>query len=423
MRLKGDLTGRVLKVLRDGVAGIDCVKGSYLTIVKENSYDLEVKNKRSNNWALYRERNSEEIQLMEEGFENPDFPKDYRGNTSPQPSSSSSSSSSNSKDTLKEGDMVLLKNRRGSTWNTGGKMDQYMGKTLKVYNINSSSFSIVGNDWRFSYDDIEKIISEEVLSEKIPDRSSLIKEARSRYCIGNTIRCAKSNSEFNLKSLDLDSGAVLSNVGSPFYVYYEGKWGEVISKRYISEPKNPKSRFKFVKGQEVMISESYLKAAPEKTFISVDEGMRKGLVIEVDYDTVLDIPYRVEWEVFEGETLYRTWQFKEKDLAPYENRINIGHAHKTEEASDMNHVSYRKMRETHLDMMKMHLSEITHPAHLDSMTSRLCGLGMDPIGRNPTGQDSKSITTEDGEFQAPVTIKSKRKKKRSLTTVNTNYKN
>lgn len=66
------------------------------------------------------------------------------------------------KEDLKVGDKVLLKNKRGDSWNIEGKMDHYIGKVVTIDEINTETFTIKEDDdknwfgkWVFNYDDIE----------------------------------------------------------------------------------------------------------------------------------------------------------------------------------------------------------------------------------------------------------------------------
>lgn len=66
------------------------------------------------------------------------------------------------KEDLKVGDKVLLKNKRGDSWNIEGKMDHYIGKVVTIDEINTETFAIKEDDgengyfkWQFDYDDIE----------------------------------------------------------------------------------------------------------------------------------------------------------------------------------------------------------------------------------------------------------------------------
>ncbi len=68
-----------------------------------------------------------------------------------------------SKDNLKVGDKVLLKNRRGGLWNP--EMDHYMGTVVTISELGESTFLIEEDDrsyccWKFGYDDIERVANE-----------------------------------------------------------------------------------------------------------------------------------------------------------------------------------------------------------------------------------------------------------------------
>lgn len=67
---------------------------------------------------------------------------------------------------LQPGMIVKLKDRRGFNWNSGGDMDRYKGREVKILTVTNNGFYIQqdGDDyktnWIFSLDDVESIISE-----------------------------------------------------------------------------------------------------------------------------------------------------------------------------------------------------------------------------------------------------------------------
>ena len=68
---------------------------------------------------------------------------------------------------LKAGDKVKLKNRRGTGWNSDGKMDKYIGKIVTVSNITLGNHFIIKEDdgrefsqWLFHSKDIEYVVKQ-----------------------------------------------------------------------------------------------------------------------------------------------------------------------------------------------------------------------------------------------------------------------
>ena len=68
------------------------------------------------------------------------------------------------RDTYKEGDIVVLVSERPNTWNFMGRMDEFLGRVVKLTYIEKTSINFYGSKrWAFSLSDIErKATTEEI---------------------------------------------------------------------------------------------------------------------------------------------------------------------------------------------------------------------------------------------------------------------
>ena len=83
------------------------------------------------------------------------------------------------------------------------------------------------NAWSADFDIVDiKNCSREDL------RTILTHSAKMRYKVGDKLICASESDETHhiLGSLDFESGAMLSNEGEGFYVYFNGKWADRIER-------------------------------------------------------------------------------------------------------------------------------------------------------------------------------------------------
>lgn len=104
---------------------------------------------------------------------------------------------------IKVGDKVLLKNKRGKNWNREGLMDKYMGKVVTVLSFIpytcDGSFYIEGdsNCWRFNIDDIEKIVTNQVV--KLSDlqfADVVTTRNNQRYVVGDNCLLGEDNTYY-----------------------------------------------------------------------------------------------------------------------------------------------------------------------------------------------------------------------------------
>lgn len=71
------------------------------------------------------------------------------------------------KQTYKVGDKVQLTSKRPITWNTNGKMDKFLGKTVEITKINNERFSFKNDEgWVFLIKNITKLVNDESKSIK-----------------------------------------------------------------------------------------------------------------------------------------------------------------------------------------------------------------------------------------------------------------
>lgn len=91
-----------------------------------------------------------------------------------------------SRDNLKSGDKVLLKNRRGHYWNYDGEMDEYMGTIVTIKTLCNDDFRIEEDSrWLFGYEDIERKIINFTLDDlKFADILTLRNDERYVYTDG-----------------------------------------------------------------------------------------------------------------------------------------------------------------------------------------------------------------------------------------------
>lgn len=75
----------------------------------------------------------------------------------------------------KVGDKVLLKNKRGNSWNCYGEMDCYKGKVVTISGINDDKKFCIKEDnrddlikWWFDFDDIERKVSSKKHFKSLP---------------------------------------------------------------------------------------------------------------------------------------------------------------------------------------------------------------------------------------------------------------
>lgn len=74
----------------------------------------------------------------------------------------------------KVGDIVLLPDKRGSNWNSSGKMDRYLGRLVKIKSIHCDQLFKIHQDeddpksryhWEFKFDEIVQLCNSEVINE------------------------------------------------------------------------------------------------------------------------------------------------------------------------------------------------------------------------------------------------------------------
>ena len=155
------------------------------------------------------------------------------------------------KEDLKVGDKILLKNQRGYSWNSEGKMDHYMGRVVTIDEMNDSYFTIKEDDgknyctkWRFDCDDIElKVNCLELKDLQFADILTL--RNGQRYVIANDhmfgyyddddfdCDCLKGNYNNNLTNEDSDASFDIIKVERYGQVIYERE--KTVKKMTVSE--------------------------------------------------------------------------------------------------------------------------------------------------------------------------------------------
>ena len=93
-----------------------------------------------------------------------------------------------SKENIRPGMKVKIKNRRGDIWNKCGEMDYLKGATVEVNTVLKDCFYIKSEDensiWCLEYDDIESIVSDHFTKEDLQEGDIVTdrKGDKSIYC-------------------------------------------------------------------------------------------------------------------------------------------------------------------------------------------------------------------------------------------------